>query len=361
MTLQYKPDWDETQQRLRAWWKHEYFGRCALSVAAPLDNPPARTPPPAATTVAQQWYDLDAIAARNDYALSRTFFGGEALPMWNAGYPGIASIPTMLGCPFKVDMHTGWHDPLLTNPDGFDIRTMRLDETHGAYQYHMNVLRRAMQESAGKSFPTMGAFFHGGDTLAALRGSEQLLFDCAERPEVVRDAEDYLMEMWCDFYDRTYAAVNGSVQGSACWMGLWAPGKTYTVSNDFSYNISTAMYQEMFLPAIHRQMDFLDYSIYHVDGVEAFRHVDLLCQEPRLHALQILPGAGKPSPLHYLDVLKKVQRSGKNLHIGLSVEDVKPALELLSARGLYLQVWCRTETEARQLLQNVERWSVDRG
>ena len=74
MTLQYIPDWDETQQRLRAWWKHEYVGRCALSVAAPLDNPPARTPPPAATTVEEQWYDLDAIAARTDYDWSRIFF-----------------------------------------------------------------------------------------------------------------------------------------------------------------------------------------------------------------------------------------------------------------------------------------------
>jgi hypothetical protein len=361
MQLQYKPDWEETKQRLTAWWKHEYFGRCALAVHAPLDHPPKREAPPEPTTIEEKWYDLDRIAERNDYVHSRTFFGGEALPMWHAGYPGIAAIPTMLGCPLRLDMHTGWHDPLLTHPDGFDIRALRLDENHPAYQYHMAVLERAFHESTGKSVPSLGAFYHGGDTLAALRGSERLLCDCAERPEVVRDAEDWLMEMWCDFYNRSYAVVRGATQGSACWMGLWAPGKTYTVSNDFSYNISTAMFRELFLPEIERQTRFLDYSIYHVDGVEAFRHVGALCELPRLHALQILPGAGKPSPLHYMDVLKQVQAAGKNLHLDLPPEEIRPALENLSARGLYINVWCRTEREARELLRDVEHWSRDRG
>ncbi len=361
MSLVYKPDWEETRQRLRQWWNHEYFGRCALSVTAPLDNPPDQPAPPAPQTLEDQWYDLDAIAARNDYGMSRTFYGGEAIPIWSAGYPGIASLATMLGCPFRLDMHTGWHDPIFTDPDGFDIRSLRLDEHHDAYRYHFDVLRRAMRESAGKSFPSMGAFYHAGDLLDAIRGTEQLLVDCIERPDVVRDAEDWLMEMWCDFFDRTYAAVNGAVQGSACWFGIWAPGKTYAVSNDFSYNISPDMYREIFLPAIRRQMEFLDYSIYHVDGVNAFAHVDALCKEPRLQAIQILPGAGKPSPLYYLDVLRQVQRAGKNLHLYLEPDEVQPALEVLSARGLFLSTWCRTETDARTLLAQAERWSVDRG
>jgi hypothetical protein len=121
------------------------------------------------------------------------------------------------------------------------------------------------------------------------------------------------------------------------------------------------MFRELFLPAIERQTRFLDWSIYHVDGVEAFAHVDALCELPRLHALQILPGAGRPGPLHYLDVLKKVQAAGKNLHVSFPPEEVKPALERLSARGLMICTWCRTEAEARQVLRDAEKWSVDRG
>ena len=63
-----------------------------------------------------------------------------------------------------------------------------------------------------------------------------------------------------------------------------------------------------------------------------------------------------------MDVLKKVQAAGKSLHLDLPVDQVKPALEQLSARRLWINAWgCRTETEARQLLKDAERWSVDRG
>lgn len=360
MGLTYKADWEAAKERLRRWWQHEYFGRCALAVTAPRDNPRARSAPPPPKTVQERWYDLDAIAARNEYNFSRTFYGGEAIPMWHAGYPGIAAIPTILGCPFQVDMATGWHEPLLTDPEGFDIRSLRLDENHPACRYHFAVLARAMRESRGRSFPSMGAFYHAGDTLAALRGTEQLLVDCVERPDAVRDAEDWLMDMWFDFYNRTYAAVNGAKQGSACWIGIWAPGKTYTVSNDFSYNISTSMFCDLFLPAIERQTRFLDYSIYHVDGVGAFRHVDVLCELPRLQALQILPGAGQPSPLHFVDVLKKVQAAGKNLHISIAPEEVEQALSILSARGLYIATHTENQAQAEELLRQAESWSVDR-
>ena len=97
------------------------------------------------------------------------------------------------------------------------------------------------------------------------------------------------------------------------------------------------------------------------DGIAAFSHVDALCELPRLNALQILPGAGKPSPLHYMDVLRKVQSAGRNLHITIAPEEVRPALDALSARGLFIHTWCDDEDSARALLKSAERWSVDRG
>jgi hypothetical protein len=362
MQLQYKSDWEETKEHYRAWWAHEYFGRAALAVAAPLDNPPNRPIPPEPATVHERWYDLDAISARIDYEMSGTFYGGEAFPIWYPGYPGISSIPSILGCKLDLDMHTGWSHPILPDPDGFEVHDLELDTENPGYVYAMDVLERAVRETRGKSIPSIGAFGGGGDTLAALRDTRQLLFDCTERPDAVREAELLLMDMWCDFYDRCHAVTReASDGGSVCWFGVWSPGKTYAAHNDFSYNISPAMFRDLFLPAIERQTQFLDHTVYHVDGIEAFAHVDALCELPRLQALQILPGAGKPSPLRYMDTLKKVQAAGKNLHISIAPEEVRSALEQLSARGLFIATGCRTEAEARQLLQNAARWSVDRG
>ena len=72
-----------------------------------------------------------------------------------------------------------------------------------------------------------------------------------------------------------------------------------------------------------------------------------------------IPGAGKPSPLHYIDTLRLVQSRGKNLHITIPPEEVEPALELLSARGLFISTHCDTEEQARYLLKKAEDWSHD--
>jgi phosphoglycolate phosphatase-like HAD superfamily hydrolase len=61
-----------------------------------------------------------------------------------------------------------------------------------------------------------------------------------------------------------------------------------------------------------------------------------------------------------MDVLRKVQAAGKNLHISLPAAEVRPALEQLSARGLFISTSSRTEDEARALLASAGKWSRDR-
>ncbi len=360
--LIYKPDWEETKQRYRAFWAHEYFGRAAVAVTAPLDNPPeVPPPPPRPATPYGRWTDLDYAAACNKYHMSRSFYGGEAFPIWTVGYPGHTAIPAFLGCPIELDFDTGWLNPIVVGEGLGDILKMRVDRGGKWWRFTVKALERAVKESAGRCIPSIGAFGGCGDTLAALRGSDRLLLDVVDRPEEVVAAEVYLMDMWFEVYDDFYRIVNTVSDGSTCWFGFWSPGKTYAAQNDFSYMISPKMFRELFLPIIERQTNFLDHTVYHVDGIGAFAHVDALCELPRLQAIQILPGAGKPSALHYMDTLKKVQSAGKNLQIYLPSEEVKPALEQLSARGLFISTCCRTEGEARQLLKDTEKWSVDRG
>lgn len=293
--------------------------------------------------------------------MARIYYGGEALPVWNAGYPGNTSIPVFLGNQHDLDWVTGWTvgEPVLAH--SLDYRALTLDIDHPEYHFALETLRRSAAWARGKSLVTAGAFGGCGDTLAALRGSMALLYDCMNRPEWVHDAELYLMEMWCEHYETLYRLIREVDDGSTCWFDLWSPGKFYAAHNDFSYMISPELFVDLFIPALRRQLEYLDYAVYHVDGIGAFVHVPALCRLERLQALQILPGAGKPSPLHYCDVLRQVQEAGKNLHISIPPEEVQPALEQLSARGLFIQTWCETEDDARRLLDNAEKWSVDRG
>jgi hypothetical protein len=205
----------------------------------------------------------------------------------------------------------------------------------------------------------MCAFGGGGDTLSAIRGAERLLYDLVDCPEAVRDCELHIMRLWAQVYETFYDLVRDTAEGSTCWFGLWAPGRFYAAQNDFSYMVSPAMYRDVFLPALEYQLSFLEYSVYHVDGIAAFAHVPMLCELPRLQAIQILPGEGKPSPLHYLDVLRTVQAAGKNLHITVAFDEVEEALSLLSSRGLFIQTWAPDEKAARDLIERVAAWTHD--
>ncbi|HPP13501.1 MAG TPA: hypothetical protein PKW42_12300, partial [bacterium] len=230
------------------------------------------------------------------------------------------------------------------------------------WQFTLKLLTRSVSDCQGKAFPSIGAFGGSGDCLAALRGTEPLLYDLCDCPERVKEAEKILMDIWIKVYSVFYELVAPvSDGGSTCWFPLWAPGKFYASQCDFSCMISPSLFEEIFLPAIEQQLNFLDYAIYHVDGTGAFRHVPALCALPGLQAIQILPGTGQGSPLKYLDVLKYVQAHGKNLHLTLAAEEVKVALEHLSGRGLFLATSCRSEEEAKRLLKECEKWSQDRG
>ena len=358
MSLLYKPDWDEARQHLVAWWAHEALGRCGLAVTAPRADAPHVPPPVRPADPLHRWTDLEYIAALNEYEHSHTYYGGEAFPVWSGGYPGHTAIPAFLGCPTTLDMETGWWDPVLTEDD-WDVTRLHLDREGHWWRFTIDLLMRAVKESAGKSIPSIGAFGACGDTLAALRGTERLLYDVATEPDRVRAAELHLMEMWIEVYGFFYEIIREAAGGSTCWFTLWSPGRFYAAQNDFSYMISPRTFRDVFLPAIERQTEYLDHTVYHVDGIGSYGHVPALLELPRLQAVQILPGAGKPSPLHYLDVLKQVQAAGKNLHITLEPEEVEAALELLSARGLFICTQCATEEHARYLLKMAAKWSHD--
>ncbi|MHC1696364.1 MAG: hypothetical protein AB9835_14095 [Eubacteriales bacterium] len=358
--MEYKQDWEETKQRYKQWWAGEYFGRCAMAVCAPRNGRADIKPPELPARVEDRWLDFDYLKAVNDYHMSRTFYGGEAFPRWTPGYPGWDFIPSYLGAEVKLKEDTGWVQPLMEKGalTDYDYRDFKINQDNKWWKFAKEVHKLAAAEAKGKSVPGIQAIGASGDTLACMRSSNQLLYDLIECPEYVAKFDYYLTQMWIEVYDTFYDIITKEAQGSTCWFDLWSPGKYYSIQNDFAYMISPKMFNEIFLPSIELQANYLDNVIYHVDGVGNFNHVDQLLHIPGIQAFQILPGAGKPSALYYMDVLKKVQAAGKNLYINIGPDEVKDALQSLSAKGLFIQTWCGSEEDARQLLKNAGQWSV---
>ncbi|MBI3948566.1 MAG: hypothetical protein HY321_21820 [Armatimonadetes bacterium] len=363
MGLEFKPDWEETKERWRAWWAREYIGRCALAVTAPRADAPDVPPPVPLERVEDRWLDFAYRMALCDWRMRRSFYGGEAIPNWNSGYSGWNSIPTYLGCPIVLDEGTGWWDPILTEGKltDHDFRALTVHPRNAWWRRARAMLRAAAEASRGRCVVGVGAFGGCGDTLAALRGTMRLLEDVMDYPDYVREFELYLMRQWTEVFDALHAITREVTQGSTCWNDAWSPGKHYVAQCDFSYMISPRTFRDLFLPAIEPQTRFLDHCTYHVDGVPAYVHIDALLELPRIQCLQIMPGAGKPSAIHWLEMLRRIQAAGKNLELHLSPDEVRTALAHLSARGLYIRAECRSEAEAQELLRDAERWSRDRG
>jgi hypothetical protein len=359
--LTYKPDWEDTKQRLLAWWQHELTDRCVVSVTAPREGLPPEAPPALPERVDDRWLQPDYLHALNEYIMRHTFYGGEAFPVWNAGYPGWDFIPSYLGSRITLKEDTGWVDPLIDAGEltDHDYRKLTIKPESHWWMVAQAMLRFAVSEARGKSLPGILAFGGCGDTLAALRSTNKLLFDVLDCPDYVREFDQYLMRQWMEVYDVFYDLTHEGAEGATCWFPLWSPGKFYPAHNDFSYMISPRMYERIFLPSIEMQTHFLDHTVYHVDGIGAFAHVPALCLLPRLQAFQILPGDGKPSALHYMKVLRQVQAAGKNLFISLPFDEVETALSELSSRGLCIQTTAPSEAQARQLLKDVAKWTHD--
>ena len=344
-------------ERYRAWWAHEDFGRAGIWVWASTNQNDGKSRPDFPPVVEDRWTDLDFIKRRMDYDLEHTYYGGDTFPIWNAGYPGWDSVAVFCGCDVTLAENTGWQHPIIAEGDlaSYNPQDIRIDPDNKWYKMSKVFRKFAAEQSAGKAIVTTAAFGGCGDTLAAMRTSEQLLLDVIDDPDTVLAFEMRMMELWCQHYDERHADYQAVRPGSAGWYALWSPGKFYATQCDFAYMISPKDFERCFLPAIDMQTRFLDHSVHHVDGVGNFNHVDALCSLPHLQAIQILPGAGKPSPLAYPDVLKKVQQAGKNLHISIPPQEVKTALDMLSSRGLFIETWAGSEEDAEALVRCVEK------
>jgi hypothetical protein len=360
MELLYKPDWEVTKKRLVAWWAHEDIGRCALAVTAEKKDAPHIAPPPLPGKVGDRWIDFDYQRALQEYNMQRTFYGGEAIPVWNPGDNWI-HMAGFLGCPIELRDDTGWPGTILEKGDltGFDYRKITIDPDKQWWKFSVKMHHQAVEAARGKSIPGIQALGGCADTLAQLRGTQQLLLDVMDCPGYVRDFDQYLMKQWNEVYEKFYQITREGAEGSTTWpsTNVWAPGRFYFPMCDFSYMISTKMYTDLFLPSIEMQVNYLDYSLYHLDGVRAFAHIDVILALSKLNGVQVVPGDGKPNALHYMDLLKKIQRAGKNLWISLPPEDVETALENLSAKGLFINTSCETEEEARNLIIKAEKLS----
>ena len=349
----FKKDWELTQERLIAWWKGEDLVACVM---APRDKPAIAAPAPAQpATPEEKWLDTAYRAADAEHTFSKTLFAGEAFPYFDPSI-GPGNLATMLGSKPGYEFNTVWFEPCINDPDAHP--PLVFDPEHEGVQAQMAVIEAGLEKADERFLVGMPDLIENIDILASLRGTECFLLDLVERPGFVKEKVFEINRVFFEAFDRIYQRIkdekNGNVSAS---FRIWGPGKTSKVQCDTAAMISPDMFAEFVVPALTEQCEWLDYSLFHLDGTQCIVQLDHLLAIEALDAVQWIPQSGRPQggdPCWHA-MYRKILKAGKSVQaVGVRPDEVIPLLDAVGPEGMYIMVGARSEAEAYDILKKIE-------
>ena len=230
-----------------------------------------------------------------------------------------------------------------------------LDPTNEWYRKTVELLEAAGKRAPGRYYLGVPDLNGPGEILSRLRGPEKLAVDLIENPRRVHEALRKLNRTWLECFHNLMDVIHRYVDGYIYWMGIWSDRPSTDLQCDFSIMISPEMFDEFFLPYLEEQTEWVERTIYHLDGPGAARHLDSLLSLPRLTGIQWVPGAGAPPMSEWMDLLRRVQQAGKLLFITCQDWEVEPILKGLSPEGLLVDVRTTTVQKGREILELARR------
>ena len=285
--------------------------------------------------------------------LENTFWAGDTVPSIRVDIGPVAT-GAFVGAPlhFAAAEGTSWQDPIITSWDAPPC--LKLDRANRWYLAVMTLLKYTAEDAAGNYLVMMPDYSGAIDALANLRGSESLLYDLYDhRADVIR-AADELVDAWEIAFRETNAILAAAGAGMTSWVGP-VSRVPYTVPTcDFNYMIGPDDFAEICLPSLREQVRRSGRGVLHVDGPGAANHAAAIAAASEITAVQYTPGAGTPSALAKIDILRCWQAAGKPVVIMCPKEEVPELVRQLDPRGLLLcPSGVRTPGEAEALFKLV--------
>ncbi len=353
--LLYREDYDAVRDRLTNWWNGADIGRPAMLLTAPRERPlediPA-LPRPRGWVTDYSTRDYAYRLNLTQRACVNTHYLGETLPKVAPDLaPGCVAL--YLGCHGVETDGTVWMEPCIDDPD---TARFAFDPDNRYWQFTLRLARDQLRLAKGKFALEFPDLIEGLDTLASMRGTEQLLFDLVDRPDWVREALDHLNTLYFAYYDPLYELIKDDRGGSIFW--CWAPGRMAKLQCDCSAMISVASFRDFMLPVLRNLTQRLDYCMYHWDGPGAIQHHDALLELPRLNMLQWTPGDGHEpvADRRWWPLFHKTIEAGKKVYIGgLNLDDLRSLRREFGHRlnQFLLGVSCKSLDDADRAMQIV--------
>ncbi len=331
---------DMISKRLYSLWDKEIIDRCCIAVTAPKNpqNPYVCKAPTNKEDLFRWYYDAEWINKRTLEKVDKTYFAGDAIPNYFS-YFGTGGHAKYLVPESAVEYSpdTIWIHPVAEDLEDFNFEFNKENVT---FKREVEVLKYLAENCDGRYFVGMPDNSGNYDALAEIRGSEELMVDFLTEPELVLDAGRKITKMLKEASVSFYDTVKENCLGGSCisWMNTLSKGKSIQLQCDLAAMISPDMYKSFIVEELRTMCNWLDNSIYHLDGIEQIRHLDHILSVEELQMIQWTQVVGQPPATEYLQVLRKIQNAGKGIVLQIGKNQLKPILDNLSIMGLNLIV-----------------------
>jgi len=218
--------------------------------------------------------------------------------------------------------------------------------------------RRACEGADGTYLVSVPDLVENLDTLAALVGTEQVLYGLMDKPGEITRIQEALLPLWEEAFQAHYDIVKDREGwNSFAAFGIFGPGRTAKLQCDLSAMISESMFDQFVVPYLEQQCRWLDYSIYHLDGPGAVHHLPSLLGIDALQCIQWTPGAGNPEggdPV-WDDIYRRSLDAGKNIEAMMPIAQVRDFVKRFGSRGVFINTTASSQEEGEALLLDLER------
>jgi len=341
-------DYNYIKKRWQQFWDKENHDRPILMILAKKDiQKPNNLIAP--KNSADCWLDFDYVLKKEYLNLENTYFGGEAFP---AIYPNLGPdiLPAICGgCEIKFGTDTSWAvhkiDDLSTMPP------IKFDEENIWFKRIKELTQKAIDQANGEYLVGITDLHTGADALSAFRGPANLCMDMYDYPELFKQKIDEIFEVHKTVITELGTIIKEKQEGLTNWLGIWHPKNDwYLTSCDFGGLISTKDFDEFIIKGLEDELNFINGSIYHLDGPGNLKHLDRLLKLPKLNGIQWCQGISSPPAREYLDVYKKIQVAGKCMQIYADPEDMEPLCWALEPEGVNICINAKNEAQANELI-----------
>lgn len=347
---------DILHDRWLEYWNKENHIRPMISLETLRS--PTRPAPTIPSDLQQRWEDPNYVIPAARWKMEYTDYWGEAILVYNPDL-GPDIVGAIAGCSIEYGENTSWAVPIVEDWEEHPPLSFQPDSIW--WKKISALTQAAMEDSRGDYLVGITDLHPGSDGLVSLRGPDNLCYDLIDCGELLQPRIEQLFNIYSEIYKGLSQIIAPYQQGSTNWMGIWHPEKNwYVVGSDFSCMISPDNYEQYIVPGLEMELNMLDASMYHLDGPGALRHLDRILKFPTLNGVQWVYGAGQPSARYWIEVLQRIQNSGKLIQVNCEMDDVIPICQALNPEGVHLIVHgCENADDAKILLRLAEEATTE--